>query len=408
MSTQARSVPFLDVLDPEFDFDSAEVAAARERNWYADSPMGPMVLRHREAEDLLHDHRFKLGGAAFMEFHGIADGPLYDWWTRALMSLDPPDHARLRGLLNKAFTPRVVEGLRPFTRATADRLAARIGDSGECEFVSAFSDPLPALVMCELLGVPPGDYPEFHRWTADIGLAFSRADLTGARLSRVNAAVAAMIEYIGGLITARRQSPGADVLTAMIAAQEGGDSMSFEELHNLALLLVWAGQDTTARQLGRALVAFAAHPDQWNLLAHRPDLLPQAVEEVCRWSPQARVTWRYALRDVEYQGLRIPAGTQVTSCNVPANRDPRAFADPDRFDITVTRRSRQLAFGGGVYYCLGTSLARLELAEALAALTSRFGPPTITGPITWRPPMAVIHGPDVLPLRFPPRAEPGT
>jgi cytochrome P450 len=398
------SLPFLDVLNPEFDFESAEMADARERNWYADSPMGPLVLRHREAEDLLRDHRFKLGGEGFMESHGITEGPMYEWWTTTLMSVDPPDHARLRRLLNKAFTPRVVEALRPITRTTAVDLADRIAaGGGECEFVSAFSDPLPALVMCELLGVPAEDYDKFHHWANDLGLGFSRADLGGALLARVDAAVAAMTDYVAGLIVERRKNPGSDLLTAMITAQEAGETLTVRELHNLTLLLVWAGQDTTARQLGRALVVFADHPEQWELLARRPDLLPQAVEEVCRWSPQARMTWRYALEDVQYKDLLIPRGTRVTSCNAPANRDPRAFEDAHRFDITIPRKAKQLVFGGGVYYCLGVALARLELAEALEVLTSRFGPPTITGPITWRPPMAVIHGPDALPLSLPVR-----
>jgi cytochrome P450 len=400
------SVPFLDVLDPKFDFESAEVTDARERNWYADSPIGPLILRHREAEDLLRDHRLT-SGEGFMESRGISSGPLYEWWTTAMMSVGVADHARLRRLLNKTFTPRVVEALRPVTRDIASRLADRIAaGGGECEFVSLFGDPLPALVMCELLGVPAGDYDRFHRWSYDIGLAFSRGDLGGALLERVDAAVAAMTEYVGGLIAERREHPGSDLLSAMITAQEAGDSLTVQELHNLTVLLVWAGQDTTARQLGRARVGFAHHPDQWELLGQRPDLLPQAVEEVCRWSPQARFIWRYAPEDVQYQDLLIRRGTQVTSCNAPANRDPRAFENAERFDITIERKAKQLVFGSGMYYCLGVALARLELVEALAVLTSRFGPPTVTGPITWRPPMAAVHGPDVLPLRF--RAPPLT
>ena len=400
MSNPTAIAAYVDLLDPAFDFESLELAQAREQHWYARSPIGPVILRHHEVSELLRDQRFKLGGDGYMQVHGITDGPLYDWWTNALVSVDLADYLRLRGLLNKAFTPRLVEGLRPFARANARRLAGQIEESTPHEFMAAFADPLPALVICELLGVPKDDYPLFHQWSADIAMAFSRAGLAGEVLARVESAIVAMTDYVAGLLERRRHDLRDDLLSALITAQETGDAISLAELRSLTLLLVWAGHDATARQFGRGMVAFAEHPDQWQLLRQQPRLIPKAVEEICRWSPQTRVTTRYAIEDLDYQDLHIPSGSQLLPCVSSANRDPRAFANPDRFDVTVERDAHQFVYGGGVYRCLGAALARVEMSEALAALTERFGPPEVVGPITWRPPMVLIHGPDVLPLRF--------
>jgi cytochrome P450 len=390
--------PFLNLFDPEYDSESAEVAAAREQSWYATTPIGLLVLRHQEADDILRDRRFHLAGEHYMEKLGVRDGPLYDMWMNSMMSASVADHARLRGLVNKPFAPRMVERFRPFIHETANRLADEVSRQGECEFVAAFADPLPALVMCEMLGVPATDYDRFHDCSYDIALAFSNT--IDAVRGRVEAAIVELSEYVESLLAERREQPGDDLISLLIAAEEAGDRLTSAELENLVLQLVWSGQDTTSHQLGRAMVAFAEHPDQWEALAEQPELAPQAVEEVCRWSPQARTTMRYAVEDLEYQGLEIKAGTMVLLSTVTANRDPRAFDDPERFDVTIPRRARQLVFGGGIHNCLGMHAARIEMAEGLRALTQRCGPPSITGEVKWRPRDSMIHGPDVLPLRF--------
>ena len=399
MSNPTATVAVIDLLDPQFDFESPQVAQAREQHWYADSPIGPVVLRYQEMTELLRDQRFKLGGDGYLRAQGVTSGPLYEWWSNALVSVDLPDYLRLRGLLNKAFTPRLVEGLRPFCRENARRLAEEIEPETDHDFVTAFADPLPALTISRLLGVPSEDYPRFHEWTGDIAMAFARAGIAEV-VDRIDAAIVAMSEYVAELLERRRGNLGDDLLSALITAQEAGEKISLDELRRLTLLLVWAGHDATARQFGRALVAFAQHPEQWTLLRRHPELIPQAVEEVCRWSPQTRLTTRFALEDVDYRDLHVPAGTQLLHCVSSANRDPRVFAGGDYFDIVVERKAHQLVFGGGVYRCLGAALARVEMTEALSVLAQRFGPPKIAGPITWRPPMAFIHGPDELPLRF--------
>jgi cytochrome P450 len=397
-SVSVADPPFLNILDPGFDYALPEVGKAREQSWYAKTPLGIIVLRHREGDEILRDPRFRLGGENYPQTLGISEGPLFDWWMGTLMSAGVEDHARLRGLVAKAFTPRIVEKLRPFVRKTAAQLADQIHEGEVCEFVSAFAEPFPARVMCEMLGVPIGDYETFHQCSQDIALAFSR-NLEGL-LPRVEAAITKLSEYVDSLLTQRRSHLGDDLISSLIRSEESGDRLSHPELHNLVLLLVWAGQDTPARQLGLGLVAFAEHPEQWMLLSQRPELAPQAVEEICRWYPQTRPLMRYPLHDLEYQGLHIPAGTMVMICTDSVNRDPRAFDDAERFDVTVPRKARQLVFGGGMHSCLGASAARLEMAEGLAVLAQRLGPPTIAGPIKWRPSVAMIYGPDVLPLRF--------
>lgn len=395
-------VPFFNVLDPEFDFESEAVAEARERNWYATTPIGLLVLRHAEGSEIMRDRRFRLGGEHAMGNLGLTEGPFFDFWMEGMFSASAADHARLRGLLNKAFAPGTVEQLRSFARTTADRLVEGIDPGQECEFVEAFAEPLPALVMCEMLGVPPEDYHVFHRCSDDISLAFTRS-IDGV-LDRVNNAVDELSDYVRSLLARRRGQLGGDLISSLITAEAEGDHLTEHELHNLVVQLIWAGQDSTARQLGRTLVVFAEHPEQWTLLGERPELAPEAVEEICRWSPQARSPFRYSMEDVELHGLTIPTGTMVMVSTVAANRDPRVFDEPDRFDITAAHRQRSLTFGGGIHHCLGEAHARMEMTEGLRALTARLGPPSIAGPVTWRSSMAIIHGPEVLPLRFAPRA----
>jgi cytochrome P450 len=392
--------PFLNIFDPDFHYEHESIADAREEHWYADTPLGPIVLRHDDAWALLRDRRLVPGGRRYMHKIGITEGPLYEWFVNMLASTPPDDHRRLRALVSKAFSPRMVENLRPTARRIAERLADDIARQGaQCEFVEAFAEPLPALVMCEMLGVPSADYHLFHCWANEIGLVFN----TSAERARSEAAIVGLSEYVEELIARRRREPGEDLISSLIEAEEAGARLTPAELHNLLVLLVWAAQDTTARQLGRAVVAFSEYPDQWQLLYEQPDLATQAVEEICRFSPQARVTFRAANEELEYRGLEIPVDTMVLFSIMAANHDPRAYKDPDRLDIAAVRERRQLVFGGGAYTCLGSGAARLELTEGIAALVRRFEAPAVIGPITWGPPTAMIHGPHELPLRLTPR-----
>ena len=395
--TTETAVPFINLFDPTFDYTAPEVAAAREASWYATIPHGIMVLRHAEAEEILRDKRFLPGGKRYMHSHGITSGPLYDWFSNMIAGVSNEDHERLRPLVIRVFSPKFVESLRPFVRKTAERLAEEIAAGPDiCEFVSAYAEPLPALVMCKMLGVPEADYVHFHEWANGMGLTFNHSN---EYLPQAEAAVIGLSAYVTSMLEDRRRDLSDDLVSRLIRAEQAGE-INHSELHNVVLTLVWAAQDTTARQLGRAVVAFSENPEQWQILSGNLDLAGRAAEEVCRWTPQARATFRFATEDVTVNGLDIPEGTMVVVCIVTTNRDPRAFAAPDRFEIEAERTSRQLVFGGGMHMCLGAPAGRLELSEGIRALAKRLGQPSIAGEIEWSPSTAMIHGPHRLPVRF--------
>jgi cytochrome P450 len=396
--SKSSDVPFLNIVDPEFDFSAPEVIEAQAKSWYAESPIGLLVLRYAEAHALLRDQRLDHNGKRYMETNGVFDGPIYDWFVPMIVNHDGEDHRRLRGLVSKAFTPRMISRLRPFIRAKAQQLTEHLASVNECEFIEDFGNPLPLAVMCELLGVPPEDYDTFRVWTTDVGLVFSLAH-GGDIPARVEAALVGLNGYVDSLMTDKKAAPGDDLISALVVAQQSDGLVSMEELRNLIVTLVFAAHDTTRHQLANAMVAFADHPGQWNLLGSRPELADQAVEEVMRWRPSASTVYRFAVQDFDYEGLHITKDTFLTMCVTTAQRDPRIFRDGATFDITATREAPPLQFGAGPHHCLGAALARAEVSEALSVLATRLGPPVITGSFAWRPPIG-IHGPIALPLRF--------
>jgi cytochrome P450 len=394
----STEVPFLDVIDPEFDFGSPEAMAAQDRSWHADSPLGLLVLRYAEAQELLRDRRLDHNGRGYMEQNGVVRGPIFDWFVPMINNRDGDDHRRLRGLVTRSFTPRMIDELRPFVRERAVRMAEEIAAADVSEFVESFADPLPLAVMCKLLGVPSGDYDTFRQWTNDIGLVFSIAH-GGDIVTRVEKAVVGLNGYVATLMEEKAKNPCEDLISTLVAAQRAEGQVTEEELRNLLVTLVFAAHDTTCHQLSSAMVVFSRHPEQWNLLAARPELAPKAVEELIRWVPSTPIIYRCAGEDFEYGGLPVAKGTFLTMCVQTAQRDPRVFERGDTFDITRTDPAAPLLFGAGPHYCLGAALARVELAEALSALAERLHPPTVAGPVSWRPPTG-IHGPNRLPLRF--------
>jgi len=392
-------VAFLDVLAPGFGFDTDEVARAQARNWYAETPLGHLVLRYAEAQELVRDNRMVHDGHAFMAQNGITEGPTYDWFVDAIVNHDGAEHRRLRSLVNKAFTPRMVANLQPLIARTARELAEELAARDECEFIEEFADKLPLAVMTELLGVPAEDFPTFGAWSADVGLVFSLA-LGGDIPARVEAAVTGLYGYVDGLMADKRKHPTEDLISALVRAQDENPGMvSHDELRNLVVTMVFAAHDTTRLQLTNAMHTFARHPDQWRLLGEHPELAPQAVEEVMRWCPSSNAVFRNAGQDLDFHGLRLPRGTMLMIGVQATHRDPRAYPGGEVFDISVPRDAPVLQFGGGPHYCLGAPLARLELGEALPALATRLAPPVINGPVSWRPAIG-IYGPNELPLRF--------
>ncbi|EQD87395.1 hypothetical protein A8924_1773 [Saccharopolyspora erythraea NRRL 2338] len=395
MSADNPAVPFVDVFDRNFGYDSDTLAAARERHWYARIPNGLMVLGHEEVNDLLRDHRLVSDGKRYLEMHGVTSGPLYDWFVPMILHREGQDHARLRSVVRRTFTPRVIEGLRPYMRETVGRIADGIAETGECEFVETLANPFPVMVMGRLLGVPPQDHELFHGWSTDVGLVFSLA-YGGDVRERVERAVSELGDYFDGLIERRRAEPADDLISSMIAAQTEEEVISGEELRNLLVALVSAGHDTTRHQFGSAMLTLCRNPEQWTAFRDDPD---RAVEEILRWCPAAPVLFRFAQEDIAYRDTTIPAGTFVMLCVHTANRDPKRFDRAEVFDTTASRQTPHLTLSAGPHFCLGAAAARAELSEAFTVLSTRFGAPRIAGEVTWRNPVG-IYGPETLPVRF--------
>jgi len=403
MMTTTTGVAYLDFLDPAFRPDSPQVHAAREARWFARTPTGFAVLRHDKQSILLTDRRLRQGTHRVLAAQGIIEGPIVDWMNSIILTVEGDDHTRLRCLVSHAFTPRAVGALRPMMRQVVNELIDRFVGEGRTEFMASFADPYPARVICELLGVPPAQHEAFRGWANDLGLAFSYA--AAANRDRIEAALHGLSAATETLIAARRAEPGSDLLSALINAESGGDRLSAEELRMMVTTILFAGQDTTRHQLGHAIALFLRHPEQWALLARRPELAVTAVEEVLRVVPTVPATARVASEDFEVDGLAIAAGTVLTMLLAAGNTDPAAFGpDAAAFDITATRGPQQLGFGAGIHYCLGAALARTELAEALPILARRLGRIEADGKVGWRPALG-ITGPVTLPIRFRGRVE---
>jgi cytochrome P450 len=387
----------LDLLDPEFRSDSPQVHAARERNWYARAPLGIAVLRHTECAALLRDRRLRRGSSSTLAGWGVSSGPFADWMREILLNLEGEAHARQRALVGGAFGRRNVDALVPVMRETAHALVDRFAARGRCEFMAEFADPYPARVIATVFGIPPGDFDRFLALATDLGLGFGPA--VAQHLPRVEAALEGLSDYCDDLTARRRREPADDLVSTLVTAEADGDRLTTAELRTLLTATVFAAQDTTRNQLGLGLLAFAAHPAQWALLAERPELATPAVEEIVRLYPTTPVLSRWAAEDLTFQGLDIPAGTQIMILVGAANTDPAVFGPgAAAFDITA-RRPPALTFGAGPHFCLGAWLARTELREALTLLAGRLHDVAVDGPVASRPPVG-ITGPVALPLRY--------
>jgi cytochrome P450 len=252
--------------------------------------------------------------------------------------------------------------------------------------------------MARLMGIPPADIAQFGQWSTDLGLLFSFP--VAPHREAVEAALTGLLAYAGELIAERRRTPGDDLISLMIDAEQDGDRLTTDELRWQVVNLTFAGHDTTRNQLAFVLKMFAEHPDAWRELAADPSLVPTAVEEGLRLNPVIPATMRTVARDVVHRGVRFPAGTFVILRADCANRDPAVFAEPDRFDLRRPNAHQQLTFGGGAHHCLGAALARAEMQEALPLLASALPDLALDGPGVWRPASALLLGTDSLPVRF--------
>lgn len=390
---------------PTIDYDRATgpdeahaiISRARAQAPIALGPHGPELLNYELVRSVLRDSRFRVPQGMFLATQGITSGPLWERVAANLISLDGVAHQRLRRLVAKAFTPRATARLRPTIIDIITDLVDRHRADGRCDVVSDIARQYPIPVICALLGAPPQDWQLFSDWTDDILQAFNWKAADSQ--PQILAAWEALDSYIDDMIAHRRRALTDDLISELIRAEDDGDRLSGDELRMLVAGLLMAGTDTTRNQLAASVQVLCDHPDQWALLGRHPELVAGAVEETIRHSPIAIGTLRVALEDVEVEGLAIPAGTLVVANTGAANRDPAVYDDPDRLDITRDGVAPILTFGGGMHYCLGSHLARLELAEALTVMTQRMPNPRRTGPAPWKP-LTGISGPVALPIEF--------
>jgi cytochrome P450 len=335
-----------------------------------------LVARYDDVARVLKDDTFAKDKLNAMDPEQRAKTPWIPGFLKPLernmLDLDDPDHARLRGLVSKAFTPRLIERLRGRIEALCEELLdamEREGKrKGETNLVAAYALPLPATVIAELLGVPVEDHARFHRWSNRLVSVSSGRDML-----RAIPAAHSFVRYLRRLVERRRADPQDDLITALIRAEEAGDKLSEDELLAMAFLLLVAGHETTVNLIASGTLALLEHPEQTERLRRDPSLMKPAVEELLRYtSPVEMATERYAREDTEVGGKTIPRGELVLAVLGSANRDERHFEDPDSLDL-VRDPNRHLAFGrGGVHHCLGAPLARMEGQIALNALLRRF------------------------------------
>jgi cytochrome P450 len=298
---------------------------------------------------------------------------LLDDRVRSMLHTDPPAHTRLRGLVNKAFTPRVVDAMLPHIERLVDGFLDAVADRGRLDAIADLAYPLPVVVIAQMLGVPPQDRDRFKAWSDEVSVVLS-GDATAvaeADLRRAIAARGELVDYFRTIVEARRRQPQEDLLTALVRAEEGGGRLTEDELYSTAVLLLVAGNETTTNLIGNGLLALLRHPEQKQRVWDDDDLVPSAVEEMLRYDGPVQLTTRLAKVDVEIHGTRIAQGQWVYLMLGAADRDPAQFADPDRFDVGRAD-NKHVAFGAGPHFCLGAPLARLEAQVAFRALRRRF------------------------------------
>ncbi|HVV08765.1 cytochrome P450 [Amycolatopsis sp.] len=339
-----------------------------------------LVTGYAEAKALLADPRLSKDNArarGLFEAQFPADGQpnvFSSSLASHMLNLDPPDHTRLRKLVNKAFTARTVSRLRPRIEQIADELLEEVAAKGSVDLLESFAFPLPITVICELLGVPVEDRDKFRTWSNSI-VASSTPEL----LQEHSAALAA---YLSALISAKRAEPTDDLLSDLVHVSEEGDQLSEVELISMAFLLLVAGHETTVNLIGNGVRALLEHPDQLAALRADPALLPGAVEELLRFDGPIHIaTLRFTAEPVQVGDVEIPADEFVMVSLLSANRDGERFDEPDTLDIRRPAGGH-LAFGHGIHYCVGAPLARLEAEIALRKLLGRFSTLELNGEAT--------------------------
>jgi cytochrome P450 PksS len=318
-------------------------------------------------------------------------------FRRDMLVSDPPDHTRLRGLVSKAFTPRMIEQLRPRMQQITDALLDAVQDQGQMDLIADFAFPLPITVISEMLGIPTADRAQFRVWSQRLVTGPA-----GPEPEKALAAIEAFAQYIKALLQDKRTHPGTDLISGMVQAEERGDRLSETELISTVFLLIVAGHETTVNLIGNGTLALLQHPEQLDRLRADFSLLPGAVEELLRYTaPVSLSSPRWASEEIVWRDQVIHKGEMVFVSLIAADTDPERFSDPEVLDL-ARRENPHLAFGKGIHFCLGAPLARLEGQIALGTLLRRLPHLRLAGDpehLTWTP-SPILRGLTSLPVAF--------
>ncbi len=390
MSTTAQ--PSFDPRDPAFLANPYPVfrqVRATAPVWQA--PHGRWFLTgYEDTVMLLRDPRFNKGfdsaDTLVRRFGPTAlQEPAVVELSHMMLMRDPPDHTRLRGLVTKAFTARRVEALRGRIQQLTDQLLDKVSHQGRMDAIRDLAFPLPVLVICELLGIPEADRGYFVNQSSSGAALLNPTPPTREELDTANAGTLESGAYFETLFEQRRRQPQDDLITQMVQAEEAGDRLTTAELRANVNLLFGAGHETTVNLIGNGILSLLQHPDQWRKLCADPKLIPNAIEEVLRYESPVQAVGRVVSQPFAWHGVELPQGDAVVSFLGGANRDPAIFENPEMFDIT-RKDPRPLSFGGGIHFCLGAQLARIEAAVVFEALIRRM--PSLrladAGPPKWR------------------------
>jgi cytochrome P450 len=404
-ASHTKPAPDFNLLSPDFIRDPyPHYRRLREYDPIWRSPFGYVVsTRRADIDAILRDKRFGRDFIGRMEKrygeNALAE-PALRLMSRWMLSQDPPDHTRLRGLVVKAFTARRVADMRPTIQDLVDQTIDSVEPRGHLDLIADFAFRLPVIVICKMLGIPDEDRDLFLVGSRASGRLIDPIPMSRAELDETNLRIAASRDYFQRLFELRRSQPRDDLISRLIEAEEHGQKLTEEELIANIVLLFGAGHETTVNLIGNGILALYRNPDQLKLLRERPELIGNAVEEILRYDSSAQTTYRSTLEDATVGGVAFKRGDAVLCLLGAGNRDPEFYADPDRLDITRTNPD-PLSFGGGIHHCLGAQLARLEGEIAISTLLRRLPGLTLDDPDNpqWRPTF-VLHGLTELPASW--------